>query len=139
MPAHFSLRVSDSDDSLKSSTVDSGFSALSLKHYATHCHHHTQDLYSRVYAVLLHYNHLIEHRCDIVRLLESMPAIHRYKVSLWRIKPMKFPSLLRAVLGTFTIPKLDAGSLHNHLIDLDCVIWTLLESTPATRRYNVPL
>jgi len=82
MPAHSSLKASDSHNTLKSSTVPGGFSALSLKLDATRhsFHHNTQHPHSRATAPTLHHSQTINPEFDTWRFLGSMPAIQWYKI-----------------------------------------------------------
>jgi len=84
MPAHSSLKASDSHNPLRSSIVPGGFSALSLKLDATRhsgsSHHNTQHPHSRATAATLHHSQTINPESDTWRFLESMPAIQRYKI-----------------------------------------------------------
>ena len=84
MPAHSSLKASDSHNTLRSSIVPSSFSALSLKLDATRhsFHHNTQHPHpeSRATAATLHHSQRINPESDTWRFLDSMPAIQRYKI-----------------------------------------------------------
>jgi len=82
MPAHSSLKASDSHNTLRSSIVPGGFSALSLKLDATRhsFHHNTQHLHSRTTAATLHHSQTINPESNTWRFLDSMPAIQRYKI-----------------------------------------------------------
>jgi len=82
MPAHSSLKASDSHNTLRSSIVPGGFSALSLKLDAKRhsFHHKTQHPHSRAPAATLHHSQTINPESDTWRFLDSMPAIHRYKI-----------------------------------------------------------
>ena len=82
MPAHSSLKASDSHNTHKSSIVPGGFSALSLKLDATRhsFHHNTQHPHSRATAATLHHSQTINPESDTWRFLGSMPAIQRYKI-----------------------------------------------------------
>jgi len=82
MPAHSSLKASDSYNTRKSSIVPGGFSALSLKLDATRhsFHHNTQHPHSRATAATLHHSQTINPESDTWRFLGSMPAIQRYKI-----------------------------------------------------------
>jgi len=82
MPAHSSLKASDSHNTLKSSIVPGGFSALRLKLYATRhsFHRNTQHPYSRATAATLHHSQTINPESDTWRFLGSMPAIQWYKI-----------------------------------------------------------
>ena len=84
MPAHASVKASDSHDTLKSSIGHSGFSAqaLTLQHAAMNpfiirfLRH--ADL--RAPAATLKLKHQMDPEPDICELLASMPAIHLYKL-----------------------------------------------------------
>jgi len=82
MPAHSSLKASDSYNTRKSSIVPGGFSALSLKLDATRhsFHHNTQHPHSRATAATLHHSQTINPESNTWRFLGSMPAIQRYKI-----------------------------------------------------------
>jgi len=82
MPAHFTLKVSDSHNTLKSGIVPGGFSALSLKMDPTRhsFHHNTQHPHSRATAATLHHHQIIKTESDTRRFLSSMPAIQQYKI-----------------------------------------------------------
>jgi len=82
MPAHSSLKASYSHNTLKSSIVPGGFSALRLKLDATRhsFHHNTQHSHSRATAATLHHSQRINRESDTWRFLGSMPAIQRYKI-----------------------------------------------------------
>jgi len=82
MPAHSSLKGSDSHNTRKSSIVPGSFSALSLKLDATRhsFHHNTQQSHSRGTAATLHLSQTINPESDSWRFLGSMPAIQRYKI-----------------------------------------------------------
>jgi len=82
MPAHSSLKVSDSHNTLKSTIVPGGFSALSLKLDATRhsFHRNTQHPHSQATAATLHHSQKINPESDTSRFLGSMPAIQRYKI-----------------------------------------------------------
>jgi len=82
MPAHFSLKASDSNNTSKSSIVPGGFSALSLKLDAMRhsFHHNTQHPHSLATAATLHHSQTINPESDTWRFLGSMPAIQQYKI-----------------------------------------------------------
>jgi len=84
MPAHSSLKASDSHNTLKSSIVPGGLSALSLKLDATRdsFHRNTQleHPHSWATAATLHHSQTINPESDSWRFLGSMPAIQRYKI-----------------------------------------------------------
>jgi len=86
MPAQSSLKASNSHNTLKSSIVPGGFSALSLKLDATrHGFHHNpgpqaQHRHTGATASTLHYSHTIDPESDTWRFLGSMPATQRYKI-----------------------------------------------------------
>jgi len=82
MPAHSSLKASDSHNTLKSSIVPGGFSALSLKLDATRhsFHRNTQHPHSQATAATLPHSQTINPESDTWRFLGSMPAIQRYKI-----------------------------------------------------------
>ena len=82
MPAHSSLKASDSHNTLKSSIVPGGFSALTLKLDATRhsFHRNTQYPHSGATAATLHHSQTINPESDTWRFLGSMPAIQRYKI-----------------------------------------------------------
>jgi len=82
MPAHSSLKASDSHNTLRSSIVPGGFSALSLKLDATlhSFHHNTQHPHSRATAAILHHSQTINPESNTWRFLDSMPAIQQYKI-----------------------------------------------------------
>jgi len=82
MPAHSSLKASNSHDTLKSSIVHGGFLALGLQCDPTHTFITTfsphPDL--RGPAGILHQNHKMDPEPDTWGLLGSMPAIHQYRI-----------------------------------------------------------
>jgi len=84
MPAHSSLKASDSHNTLRSSIVPGGFSALSLKLDATRhsfqVYHNTQHPHSWATAATLHHSQTINPESDTWRFLDSMPAIQQYKI-----------------------------------------------------------
>ena len=82
MPAHSCLKASDSHNTLKSSIVPGGLSALSLKLDTTRhsFHHNTQHPHSQATAATLHHSQTINPESDTWRFLGSMPAIQRYKI-----------------------------------------------------------
>jgi len=82
MPAHSSLKASDSHNTLRSSIVPGGFSALSLKLDPTRhsFHHNTQHPHSRATAATLYHSQTINPESNTWRFLDSMPAIQRYKI-----------------------------------------------------------
>ena len=84
MPAHSSLKASDCHNTLKSSIVPGGFSALSLKLDVTrHSFHHNtqaQHPHSRATTATLHHSQTMNPESDTWRFLGSMPAIQRYKI-----------------------------------------------------------
>jgi len=90
MPAQSSLKGSNSHNTLKSSIVPGGFSALSLKLDTTrHCFHHNpgpqaHHRHAGATASTLHYSHTINPESDTWRFLGSMPATQRYKIHLER-------------------------------------------------------
>jgi len=88
MPVDSSLKASDSHNTLKSSILPGGFSALSLKPDATRhsFHHKTQYLHSQATAATLHHSQTINPESDTWMFLGSMPAIQRYKGRLCGIK-----------------------------------------------------
>jgi len=95
MPAHSSLKASDSHNTLRSSIVPGGFSALSLKLDATRhsFHHNTQHPHSRAPAATLHHSQTINPESDTWRFLDSMPAIYRYKIHPQRAIIHEVPGL----------------------------------------------
>ena len=82
MPAHSSLKASDSQNTLRSRIVPGGFSAVSLKLDVTRhsFHHNTKHSHSRATAATLHYSQTINPESNTWRFLDSMPAIQRYKI-----------------------------------------------------------
>jgi len=134
MPAHSSLKASDSHNTLKSSIVPGGFSALSLNLDAKrHSFHHiTQHLHSGATAATLHHSHTINPESDTWRFLGSMAASQRYKIHSLR-------AIIHEVTGrngVLAIPEPDDRFLHNYCPDPGSDCGGLLGSTPATQRYK---
>jgi len=73
-------------------------------------------------------------------LLPSTPATRRYKVRLCRTKTQEI-AVFGGGGGRYHGGGilLDGRLLHHHLTDSNSVCWTLLGSTPATRRFKIRL
>jgi len=80
MPAPSSLKASDSYNTLKSSIVPGGFSALSLKLDATRHTLFISTLNSRATAATLHHSQTINPESDTWTFLGLMPAIQWYNI-----------------------------------------------------------
>jgi len=115
MAAYSSLKASDSYDTLKSSIVYCGFSALSLQRDTTYTFISTFSPHADLQtpAARLHMNNKMDPEPDTWRLLGSMPAIHQYKIHPQR-------AIIHEVTGlneVLVIPKLNSTFLHNRLTD----------------------
>ena len=82
MPAHSSLKVSDSHNTLKSSIVHGSFSALALQCDPTHTFITTFSPHAdfQASAATLHQNQKMDPEPDTWGLLGSMPAIYQYMI-----------------------------------------------------------
>jgi len=134
MTVHSSLKASDSHNTLISSIVPGGFSALSLNLDAMRhsFHHNTQHPHSGATAATLHHSHTIDPESDTWRFLGSTAAIQRYKIHSLRAIIHEVTGLN----GVLVIPESDARFLHNYCSDPGSDCGRLLGSTPAMQRYK---
>jgi len=140
MPAHSSLKASDSHNTLKSSILPRRFSALGLKLDATRhtlfittLNIHTpgpqlQPFTTARQSIVNPTPGCSWARCQLSSSIKGVSV---------RLKLWKSLTLLRVVfIYTMAIPELDCRFLHNHCSDPDSDCGRSLGSTPATQRYK---
>jgi len=140
MPAHSSLKASDSHNTLKSSILPGGFSALSLKPDATR---HT--LFITTLNIHTPGPQLQPSTTARQSILNPTPGCSWARCQLSSgIKGVSVASKLRKLLtllrvvfiDNMAIPELDGRFLHNHCSDPESDCGRLSGSTPATQWYK---